>query len=483
MNKTKIKKYMLLLIFSIVFVMLYSYTTLYSIGSNDSSIFLTIGKFWSDGKLPYVDLFDHKGPLIFFINMLGYKIFGCSQGVLLFQMISMFFSVYFLEKIASFELKNKKESMLLTFLTLCFLSVIYSGGNLTEEYCLPFIMCCMYLTLNFLNTYIKTKKICHKKIYSFVYGFSLAVCFLTRLTNCISILLGISVIYFIFIKDKNIKLLFENLIFLILGFLVLFLPFSVYFLFKNCFFEFIYGTLLYNIDYASKLFSWIYSGNILKYILIYFVCFFPSYIIFVVGILKLRKEQNIKSIFYILLGIFENVLFLTGNLYPHYSMIALPNFIILLCEFENKINKYKNIFYFFIIFLFCFWNVVYVFNLKKEFINDNNYSKIDELISRIDDRNSFIAVNIDEYKEIYINNNIVPFYKYFILQDWQALNSYKMRLNLINEFETRNVKYILIQNEKASVIYDLLLKKYDYKDSITVDENVISLYELKKEFN
>ena len=36
---------------------------------------------------------------------------------------------------------------------------------------------------------------------------------------------------------------------------------------------------------------------------------------------------------------------------------------------------------------------------------------------------------------------------------------------------------------QSFILCNCLLKKYDYKDSIKVDENVISLYELKKEFN
>ena len=481
MKKVIMNKYTILLLFAIFFVLLFSYSTLYNIGSGDSSIFLTIGKFWSDGKIPYVDLFDHKGPLIFFISMLGYKIFGCAQGVLLFQFVSMFFSFYLLEKIAFLELKNKKKSVFLTFLTLCFLPILYGEGNLTEEYCLPFITCCMYLNLKFLNAYIKSKKINHKRIYSFIYGISLSVCFLTRLTNCISILIGMGIIYIIFLKEKKIKMLLGSVFFTILGFLTLFLPFAIYFLSKNCFFDFIYGTLLYNLDYVSNLFSWVHNEYILIYIGIYIVCFFPSYIIFIIGILKFRKEKNFKFIFYMLLGLCENILFLTGNLYPHYSMITLPNFVIALCEMENYFRKNKNIFYVPIVLFFYCCCFAYAFDFDDKLKNENY--KIDEFISHLDNKDSFIAVNLDDYKSIYINNDIVPFYKYFVLQDWQASNSNKMKLELVNKFEKGNVKYILIQNEMASVIYDLLLKKYDYKDSIKVDENVISLYELKKEFN
>lgn len=57
---------------------------------SDSAQFQTIGKAWAMGKIPYRDMFDHKGSYIFFVNMLGYKLTGNSSGVMLLQMCNMF---------------------------------------------------------------------------------------------------------------------------------------------------------------------------------------------------------------------------------------------------------------------------------------------------------------------------------------------------------------------------------------------------------
>ena len=40
----------------------------------DQSMFSIIGEGWSQGCLPYVDLWDSKGPIIFFVNMLGIQL-------------------------------------------------------------------------------------------------------------------------------------------------------------------------------------------------------------------------------------------------------------------------------------------------------------------------------------------------------------------------------------------------------------------------
>ena len=51
--------------------------------AGDQAMFMTIGKYWAKGVLPYVGLWDSKGPIIFFINALGYLIFGSKTGPIL----------------------------------------------------------------------------------------------------------------------------------------------------------------------------------------------------------------------------------------------------------------------------------------------------------------------------------------------------------------------------------------------------------------
>lgn len=84
----------ILLICSIIFVTCFSYCTspLYKYYyGGDSAQFLTIGKLWYDGKVPFIDVFDHKGPLIFFIDMLGYYIGGGQKfGIVIIQVIFIF---------------------------------------------------------------------------------------------------------------------------------------------------------------------------------------------------------------------------------------------------------------------------------------------------------------------------------------------------------------------------------------------------------
>ena len=67
----KYMKYIVYLIVSIFMILVLSKSTspLYD-GSYtiDSGLFIVVGKAIIRGYIPYVDLFDHKGPIIFLIN-------------------------------------------------------------------------------------------------------------------------------------------------------------------------------------------------------------------------------------------------------------------------------------------------------------------------------------------------------------------------------------------------------------------------------
>ena len=100
---------------STVFILLFSYSTSplypYYYGT-DSAQFLTIGKAWALGKIPYIDVFDHKGPLIFFIDMLGFLISwgGVKQtiGIMIIQIVFMSFTLIATNQIV--KLYNIKSS-------------------------------------------------------------------------------------------------------------------------------------------------------------------------------------------------------------------------------------------------------------------------------------------------------------------------------------------------------------------------------------
>ena len=76
-DRSKIIALILCFVMGACFICLFSYSTsfLYPFfWGNDSAHFLTVGKAWGSGLIPYRDLFEHKGPIIYFIDLLGYNV-------------------------------------------------------------------------------------------------------------------------------------------------------------------------------------------------------------------------------------------------------------------------------------------------------------------------------------------------------------------------------------------------------------------------
>ena len=113
----------------------------------DSSVFKYIGWRMANGEVPYKDIFDHKGILLYFINYLG-TLLSFHRGVWLIEYIFMFLSLGLSYKIFR-KFCKPFSSLLATLLAFSPLYAYFEGGNLTEEYALPFILLSVYVFVDF----------------------------------------------------------------------------------------------------------------------------------------------------------------------------------------------------------------------------------------------------------------------------------------------------------------------------------------------
>lgn len=121
----------------------------------DSTVFLSIGQGILDGKVPYVDFFDHKGPLLYAINagglLLG-KFLGLSCGFLpwggvwILELVSLFLALLFAFKTALLFAAPRPAMLAVLVNSVC-LGAFFYQGNLPEEYALPLVFASLYLYL------------------------------------------------------------------------------------------------------------------------------------------------------------------------------------------------------------------------------------------------------------------------------------------------------------------------------------------------
>ena len=101
-----------------------------AVTGTDSSVFKTVSMMMARGSIPYVDTFDHKGPLLYILNWLGDRI-SLYRGVWVIEMIFLIATFFMLYKIARLVCK-KSVSCIVVFLSISLLFGYFDGGNISE---------------------------------------------------------------------------------------------------------------------------------------------------------------------------------------------------------------------------------------------------------------------------------------------------------------------------------------------------------------
>ena len=283
----------------------------------DSSVFQYIGyQMWKHGGIPYVDFFDHKGPVIYFVNMLGTYLslrYGIFLIELLFMMVTLFFSW---KTLAMFS--DHLTALFSTILCYLFLYDFFECGNLVEEYAMAFMAVSIYL----FSDYYKQKKVTCLRI------IIIGICFASVLF-LIPNMIGIWLVFCagIFIQE----LITKNYIFLIkvsglflLGVFIVSIPILVYLwycqalkLFWDCY-------ITFNFEYSGfaegSAIQSFYSYLKSEFFIIT-ICFWG------IAILGNKRESWFwKYYLSALIALIVSVLLccVSGNPVPHYLMTVFP---------------------------------------------------------------------------------------------------------------------------------------------------------------
>lgn len=215
----------------------------------DSNIFFTIGKSMLSGLMPYRDLFDQKGPIVFMMHtlaaLISYKSFF---GVYVLQLVNCFVFIVFAYKTNCllFKKNNYLNVVLLTVLT--YTSIAYSTGDSVEEFSLAIIMYAIYVAVKHsVNDTIPSK------LELIMIGITSGLIFWMKYT-IIGFYLGWIIIpFYKEVKSKDIKRLIINIGYIALGVIITTVPVFVIFGMNGCLDIMIKSYFLENITS--------YSGN------------------------------------------------------------------------------------------------------------------------------------------------------------------------------------------------------------------------------
>lgn len=317
--------------------------------NRDGGLFMYIGDRILKGDLLYIDIWDNKGPLIFYLNALGLFLGrGLRWGVWGLEYAFLFFAAFFGFSLIK-NLWGLISAMFGTWIWLSGFNGLARGGNFTEDYSLLFNFAALYLF------WLHIEK-GRSRLYLFIIGMTFSLSFLLRANN-IGIQLTVGLVLLLSaIFDRSSENRLTDLIWIGLGSLAVFALVGLYFQLLGTLNDMIVAGYTYNFFYSS---GGIDIGELIHSVTRGAGLLSSIFIIAILGLVALveklpdsfRPSQRSLRYLYFLILIgwpIEMVLSgLSGRNYPHYFICWLPYIGILsgllahalLPAFNERLNK------------------------------------------------------------------------------------------------------------------------------------------------
>lgn len=437
----------------------------YSLGA-DSSIFSLLGKGMTEGRELYTGLFDHKGPVIFFVNAMGHLL-GGRTGIFIMQCLSgiLYISILYFTYKSIRSCESGKKLLYVSFLFVAGLGYFFytfEGGNLTEEYSLPFIALPLLLFTRYLLG--TEEKVDHPPLYSFLYGICFSILAFTRLNNAITIGAGVLFIIAYLLYHKRYRNILVNFLYGFLGILLITLPIIIYFGVHSSLEEMIYATFLHNFQIFEKT----GHSNIFANPLLYAKLFFPIVCCGVLLITHLCKQRKITSLDGLLITVLlaNIIVLLIANRFPHYFLIFAPVYCIFLFRYAyfTKRNVCS------LLAVLCILVHLSVAGNMKSIIKTNyfendmytRYHTVSGDMSHIpmNERDSVIGYEIEAAD--YLRGDILPCYKYYTLQETWGITNPQIVSDFVEWVDTEKPTWIITNIELNNKdLMDILNREYE----------------------
>lgn len=406
MTSRKIFFHVALILASIAFVYFFSTSTSprYESLGDDSAIFQAVGKGWAEGYLPYVDLFENKGALIFLIDALGYMIYP-RAGIMLLQIPAMYLSMLFAWRSLGIYLSGKAKFAAAIFM-IVFYALYYLDGNRTEELSMPFLMASTYFFLRGL----KEEKFSCPPLVGLINGLGFGACVMLRTTNALPLCCCVFLSMVFLLKAGEFKTLLKNAVNFCAGFAIIVLPFVIYFAAHDALDDMLYGTILLNVAYSAQRENFLLThlDDFTGYIVIHFL---PLYLMILVSAIEFAKNKTRLAMSGLFFG--AMMLLMMFKLSPYlgyYALIVplLPIFFAVLVDFTKNFRKLwttqgfssKRIACKLIILIFISYPILLSWFVVIKFKNENSNSKVEYIHNEITEMKSIAKLIPPEEKNL-----------------------------------------------------------------------------------
>ncbi len=449
----------------------------------DSSVFRTVAWLMSKGYMPYRDTFDHKGPLIYILNLIGMS-FSYLRGIWVIECLVIFGTFFMIYKIARL-LCERFMSCIVVLMVGAELFRFYDGGNLVEEYAMPLLAVSLYIFGDyFLNGNINKWRL-------FVCGASLGgVCMLRP--NMIAVWLVFSIAVFIHcIRKKEKKEILVFLGWFMVGLCTIIFPIIIWIGIGGAWNSFITDYIMFNLVYTGEM----TSSNFLS-------SRFGAFSFFSQGTLTLlsivimvylctKKNQFFHITYFVCMVVSLVFASISGMRYGHYGMTIIPLLtypLSVMCFiFEKEIKAKRELASMMLMFISVMTIVLPWLNGVERTIqcfDSRNENKISEMTNSVID---FVYNNTTENEKISVfgNWNII-----YVLTQREPASVYSYQLPIANVDSTIMIQYIndlkeeipklLIVQETPEIDMTMLLEfieEYEYEPIVyTGDGKKVTIY-------
>lgn len=287
----------------------------------DSSWYSMMGRAITEGKVPYRDYYDVKGPILFFIEAIGQLFIKGRNGVFLIECAANSFSAVFIWRTAKLYLRKWQCICVLFLFYFVYVSPFW-GGNTVEEYMLPFNFACIFLGLR----YMKEEHYDNIAMPSVIFGFSFALMALAKMTVAAPMVSVTLAVLIELIRKKKSGLIPRCIGYFLAGAAFIVIPVCAYFAFNHAFSDFIFCSFTFafqrSTDYYEK-FSVDWEQQL-------FIC----YVAFIFGITMHAKRTGhyYKKITMIVMAVVTYLLLHLGTPYTYYFITLMPLWVYFLIE-------------------------------------------------------------------------------------------------------------------------------------------------------
>jgi hypothetical protein len=341
------------------------------------------------------------------------------------------------------------------------------GGNNVEEYLLPFLLLSFYRVYEYID---RCGEDIHNPKWAFLYGFTIAFCYLTRLTNALGLCVAMLFVVFNLIRKRKYRNLLYNAMACLIGFA---LPVGIsfaYFYLHGTFKEMWWATMTFNFEYLNH--ASFHPEN-LHQLLFFFIPMLNMFMLLAINIVDIIRKRKIYASFCWLCSILATLWWIyNGNGFTHYCMVALPYyFIIMLRLSEGADYPILNIsFDRFIISAFLLVTFLAGTYRGVRLIQGAD-SKTDYVAVRQDFaalnasipgscRQSLCLINLPQ--EFYIYTGILPDFPFFFNHNFHSAQSPSYIEHLLSALRTSKTKCFIVNPRTDKRVLKILDQRYRF---------------------